>query len=100
MQFGLRLAIKELSFICRMDRHKADARDHCSNSVREHWQVFNKRESPLGAQKRGGGSGHRGESPQEERWTPREADKNHNLEGGQKGGLEGLWLGEWISRRF
>ena len=74
-----------------MDGHKADARDHHSDSVRE---------SPSGAQKRGGGSGHRGESPQEERWTPWEADKNHNLEAGQKGGLEGLWLGEWISRRF
>lgn len=32
VQFGLRLAIKVLSFICRMDRHKADARDHCSDS--------------------------------------------------------------------
>lgn len=78
-----------------MDRHKADSRDHRSNSLREHGQVFNERESLSRAQKMGWGSGHRGEeSPPEERWMPWEADKNQNLEKGQKGGLEGLWLGE------
>ena len=77
-----------------MDRHKAEARDHRSDPLREHGQVFNERESLSRAQKMGWGSGHRGESPLEERWMPWETDKNQNLVKGQKGSLEGLWLGE------